>query len=73
MKHKSKFDELISLYSLGVLDGDELQELEEHLRFGCKSCRKLQKETDLVLSLLAYSLEDIPLSPNLREKVFSEI
>ncbi len=70
MKHKSEFDELISLHPLGVLDKGELQELEEHLRSGCKSCRKLQKDTDFVLSLLAYSLEDIPLSPTVREKVF---
>ena len=73
MKHKRQFEELISLCSLGALDEDELQELEQHLSSGCNSCRKLQRDTDLVLTLLAYSLEDVQLSPNLKQKVFSEI
>ncbi|MGH7807216.1 MAG: zf-HC2 domain-containing protein [Thermodesulfobacteriota bacterium] len=73
MEHKSEFQELISLYALSALDEHELWEFEEHLKTGCGVCHRLLKDTESVLSLLAYSLQDIPLSPGVHEKVLLRI
>lgn len=73
MVHKNEFEELISLYALGTLNEGELWELEEHLNTGCKVCRKLLKDTESVLSLLPYSLDDTQLSPEIRDQVWEKI
>lgn len=73
MEHKNEFEELISLYALGALDEGELWEFEEHLNTGCRVCHRLLKDTESVLSLIAYSLEDIPFSTTVDERVFSKI
>ena len=73
MDHKREFDELFSLYALGLLEGEDLRKVEEHLRTGCEECRKVFKETESALSLLPYSLRDSPLSPELRDKVWERI
>lgn len=73
MGHKSEFEDLISLYALGVLEEGEAWEFEEHLETACVVCQKLVKDTESVLSLIAYSLGDIPLSPSVHKKVLSMI
>jgi hypothetical protein len=73
VEHNSKFQELISLYALGAADGGELWEFEEHIETGCVVCQKLLRDTESVLSLIAFSLEDIPLSPNVEKMLFSRI
>ena len=73
MGHKSEFEDLISLYALGVLEEGEPWEFEEHLENGCVLCQKLLKDTESVLSLMAFSLGDIPLSPRVHEKVLLKI
>ena len=73
MGHKSEFENLISLYALGVLDEGEPWEFEEHLETGCVVCQKLLKDTESVLSLIPFSLGNIPLSPSVHKKVLSMI
>jgi RNA polymerase sigma-70 factor (ECF subfamily) len=73
MEHKDDFEELVTLHALGVLKGEELKEVEEHLRNGCKACRNILEETELVLSLLPYSLADSPLPKNLLGKILRRI
>ena len=70
---KEKYEDQITLLALGVLKGYELRELEEHLSTGCEICAKVLRENELVLSSLAYSLEDSPLSPEVENKIFERI
>ncbi|MDE3075544.1 MAG: zf-HC2 domain-containing protein, partial [Chloroflexota bacterium] len=46
--------ELIAPYSLGVLDGEELSAIEEHLA-GCAFCASLASEAGQVVGYLAYA------------------
>jgi anti-sigma-K factor RskA len=70
---EGKYEDQITLFALGVLKGYELRELEEHLSTGCEICEKVLRENEIVLSSLAYSLEDSPLSPEVENKIFERI
>lgn len=37
--HSSRIEELLPAYALGALEGEDLRELEEHLKGGCAECR----------------------------------
>jgi RNA polymerase sigma-70 factor (ECF subfamily) len=73
MEHKDDFEELVTLHALGALKGKELKKVEEHLKNGCKACMDILEETELVLSLLPYSLSDSPFSENLLGKILRRI
>jgi len=70
---KEKYEDQITLFALGALKGYELRQLEEHLSTGCEICAKVLRENELVLSSLAYSLDDSPLSPEVENKIFERI
>lgn len=74
MSHdRDKYEDQITLFALGLLKGYELRQLEEHLDTGCEVCEQLMRENDLVLSSLAYSLDDSPLDPSIETKIFDKI
>ncbi len=74
MSHpKEKYQDELTLYSLGLLQGYELRILEEHLGTGCEVCLQALKENEIVLSSLPYSLDDSPLSPEVEDKIFTSI
>lgn len=66
MTDHDKFDELIPVYALGALEGDELKEIEDHLRGDCPLCRENLGEMEKVVCLIPYSLP--PTSPSLKVK-----
>ena len=74
MRHDPKlYEDQIVLLSLGVLKGNELRALEEHLSGGCETCEKLLAENEAVASSIPYALEDIPLSESVGERIFEAI
>jgi anti-sigma-K factor RskA len=73
MAHKTEYEDQIALYSLGLLRGEELREVEEHLAEGCDICEGLLKDSDTVFTNLPYSLEDTPLPEGLERKIFKSI
>jgi len=74
MSHdREKYEDQITLFALGLLKGSELRQLEEHLDSGCEVCEELMRENDLVLSSLAYSLDDSPLDPAIETKILGKI
>ena len=73
MDHKKKYEDLIALYSLGLLEGDELKELEAYLETGDEECLKLLENCDTVFSNLPYALEDHPLPPELEDKIMDKL
>ena len=73
MTNHERYDELISIYSLGALDGNELREIEEHLKGGCGVCEEMLKENEKVLSLIPYSIPSATPFPRVKEKLFKKI
>jgi anti-sigma-K factor RskA len=73
MTNHDRFDELPSIYALGTLDGEELREFEEHLKSGCAICEQTLKETEMILSLMPYSLPPVQPSPELKERLLKKI
>ncbi|MEQ9619718.1 MAG: anti-sigma factor [Deltaproteobacteria bacterium] len=71
MTDKSRMDELIPLYALGVLEGEELREAESLL--DTPRGRELLREYEEVNSLLPYAAKGIFPSPELRKKLLAEI
>ncbi|MGQ0794104.1 MAG: anti-sigma factor [Deltaproteobacteria bacterium] len=46
MQNHERFTELVPLYALGALDGDDLRDLWAHLKNGCPACEKLLWECE---------------------------
>ncbi|MBI2204683.1 MAG: anti-sigma factor [Candidatus Rokubacteria bacterium] len=48
-----EFDELVAVYAVGALDGDDLVRFEAHLAVGCPACEAALREADEALARLA--------------------
>ena len=70
---KEEIQELLTLYSLGLLEGEELTEVEELLRSKNAEALDYLGDVNTVFSQLAFSLEDKPLSPDVRQNIFANI
>jgi len=57
MAHDPRFSDLLPAYALGALDGEELRELERHLRDGCAECgadlARWRRQVDLLAETVA--------------------
>ena len=73
MTHKAEYEDQIALYSLGLLEGQELRELEEHLKEGCDICAAILKDSDSVFTSLPFCLEDEPLSKDVEKKILDRL
>ncbi len=73
MTNHEKFEELIPIYALKALDGDELKQFEEHLASGCNICDELLKEQEGLASSIAFSATPITPSSRLKNTVFDKI
>jgi len=74
MKHTEEFEELLYLYALGVLEGEELRTFEDHLGTGCEICKQSIADSELALTAMAHAADDAsPLSPGIRHKILETI
>lgn len=73
MAHKAEYEDQIALYSLGLLEGGDLRELEGHLAEGCEICEDMLKDSDTVFTNLPLCLEDAPLPKDLEKKIFDRL
>jgi anti-sigma-K factor RskA len=73
MESHTKFEEVIPIYAIGALDGDELKEFEKHLRAGCSICEELIKENEKLISLIPYSVSGPSPSIKVKERLFEKI
>jgi len=48
-----EFDELVAVYAVGALDGDDLVRFEAHLAAGCPTCEAALRDDDEALARLA--------------------
>lgn len=73
MADKSRLEELISLYALDALEGDELKEVEEYIKNGSPEALELLKENKRIASLMSYSAKSVSPHPRLKKRLFEEI
>lgn len=73
MTNHERFKELIPIYTLGALDGDELREVEEHLKSGCGVCGELLQGQEQITSLIPYSVMTPSPSPRVKDRLFKKI
>jgi len=68
-----ELNELLSLYALGALDGDDLQRVEEHLAAGCNECADELASFDFVQSRLAWAAAPATPPAGLRSRVLEVV
>ena len=68
-----RIQELISAYSLGALEGDDLREVEEFKQNHPEQFDELVRENELAFSQLTYALKGAMPDPGLKKKLMSEI
>ena len=73
MAKDERIQELISAYSLGVLEGDDLRELEEFKNTHPERFNELVRENELAFSQLSYAVKGNMPDPGLKEKLVAEI
>ncbi len=69
MAENTRLEELIPLYALGVLEGDELREAERLIREGSPHARELLRQYENVTSLLPYSADGAAPDPRVRREI----
>ncbi len=69
MAENTRLEELIPLYALGVLEGDELREAELLIREGSPQARDLLMQYENVASLLPYSAGGAAPDPRVRREI----
>jgi anti-sigma-K factor RskA len=72
MSHE-RLSELCPIHALGALDGEELRELETHLKSGCEICERQIREYTEMLAILPETLPNVPLSPALKGRLMDQI
>ena len=73
MTHKPEYEDQIALYSLGLLEGEELREIEDHIAVGCGVCAAMLKDSDAVFTNLPLCLEDAPMPKGLEQKILDRL
>jgi anti-sigma-K factor RskA len=73
VKHSPEIEELLSLYALGALDGDDLAALEAHLAAGCPECQAELARLGGDVEGLAASLPAVPPSEMTRARLLAKL
>ncbi len=73
MAHKAEYEDQIALYSLGLLEGGELREIEAHIAEGCGVCKGLLKDSDIVFTNLPLCLDDAPVPGDIEKKILERL
>jgi len=73
MKDRAELEELISVYVLGALEGEELKEAEKILASASPEAQELLREYQDVTSLLPYASRGLMPDPALRKRIVDEI
>ena len=72
MSHE-KLSELCPGYALGALDGEELRELEAHLKSGCPVCEQQIREFGDLIANVPQALPGIEPSNDLRTRLMAQL
>ena len=69
----SRSKQLLEAYTIGALDPEELEALEQHLRTGCLECEEILKDLSEVSSHLALCIPQYNPSPSVKAKLLAEV
>ena len=72
MSHE-KLQELCPVYAAGALDGEELRELQEHLKTGCPICEQQIREYSELMAVISQTLPSLEPSAGLKNRVLAQI
>ncbi len=73
MRNCQELAELYELYAMGVLDGEEQAELEQHISTGCAVCSDGIKHAAAVLQFLATMPEQAKVPARVRERIMASV
>lgn len=73
MSEVSREEELILLYVLGALEGEELEEAERLVASDTEEVRRMLADYESVVSLLPYAAKPAVPSPDLKKKLIADI
>ncbi|MGD0435169.1 MAG: anti-sigma factor [Bryobacteraceae bacterium] len=73
MKTCQEFAELLELYAMGALDGEEKTELEQHLSGGCQVCSEGLKRAGASMLFLATMPEQMEVPSRLRARILASV
>ncbi|NIP39556.1 MAG: hypothetical protein GWO07_14635 [Candidatus Dadabacteria bacterium] len=68
-----QFEEMVYVYSVGALDGDDLEVFQKHLDTGCERCTMLLKENNQLVSVLPYGAAPETPPPGLQKKIMDSL
>jgi anti-sigma-K factor RskA len=72
MSHE-KLQELCPVYAAGALDGEELRELQKHLKTGCPICQRQIREYGELMVVLSQTLPGPEPSAGLKSRVMAQM
>jgi len=72
-EHTSAIEELLSVYVLGALDGEDLRAVEEHLADGCSECAPRLAELAAEVEELAAAAPPVAPSDTVRARLMREL
>jgi anti-sigma-K factor RskA len=72
MSHE-KLSELCPVYALGALDGEELRELEAHLKSGCPLCEQQIQEFGDLIANVPQALPGVEPSADLKTRLMAQL
>jgi anti-sigma-K factor RskA len=72
MSHE-KLSELCPVYALGALEGEELRELEAHLKSGCPLCEQQIREFEGLIATVPQALPGIAPSGDLKARLMAQL
>jgi len=73
MSEVSREEELILLYVLGVLEGEELEEAERLIDSNTEEVKRMLADYESVASLLSYSARPAVPSPDIKKKLLADV
>lgn len=73
MINHDKYDELIPIYAIGALDGEELNEMEGHIKAGCPVCQEKLRGMENVINLIPYSQPSASPSPKVKQRLLERV
>lgn len=73
MPSEDRIQELISAYSLGVLDGEDLKELEEYIQKNPEVYQELLRENEEAFSQLSFAVKGNSPSAGLKARILDDI
>ena len=72
-KHDDRLSELLPSYALGVLEGEDLRIVDEHLASGCEACDLELRTLSTTVEAMAASIEPVIPSDTIRARTLRSI